>query len=53
MPHQITSYDCPCPPNTAQAMNIDGFAVFEAEVDGMTDAGIDQGGKLFSGYYPF
>jgi hypothetical protein len=33
MPHQITPYDCPGPSNPAQAMNIDRFAVFDAQVN--------------------
>jgi len=33
MPHQITPHDCPGPPNSAQAMNINRFAVFDAEVN--------------------
>jgi hypothetical protein len=53
MPHQITPHNGSGSPNPAQAMNIDRFATLDAEVDGMTDAGINQDGELFSGYYPF
>ena len=37
MPHQITPYDCPGPPDPTQAMNIDRFARLDAQVDLVQD----------------
>ena len=38
MTHQITPHDCPGPSNPAQAMNIDRFSMFDAQVDLVQDS---------------
>ena len=34
VPYQITPHDCPGPPDPAQAVSIDRFAMFDAQADG-------------------
>ena len=38
MAHQITPNDSPGPANSAQAMNIDRFAVFDAQINLVKDS---------------